>query len=106
MELKNNLKLLRKNYNLTQKDVAEALHIATTTYQTYEQGTCEPNIDMLKRLSKYYKVSIDKIVDNKYKDEKTLNVLEIQSLMVQLNEEHSSNVLSYLKFLIQNQNKK
>ena len=51
-ELTENLKQLRKSYNLTQKEIAEKLHIATTTYQTYEQGACEPNIDILKNLSK------------------------------------------------------
>lgn len=105
MNLKENLKMLRKNCNMTQKDIAEKLHIATTTYQTYEQGACEPNIDMLKSLSRFYRVSIDEIVGNKYKNLLNSNTLELQNLVLQLNEEYSIQALFYIKSLLQYQNK-
>lgn len=104
MELTENLKQLRKSYNLTQKEVAEKLHIATTTYQTYEQGACEPNIDILKNLSKFYKVSIDDIVDNDYKSLLSKEKLDLQSLIMQLNQEYTIQAIFYVKSLLQYQN--
>ena len=105
MELTENLKQLRKSCNLTQKEVAEKLHIATTTYQTYEQGACEPNIDILKNLSKFYKVSIDDIVDNDYKSLLSKEKLDLQSLIMQLNQEYTIQAIFYVKSLLQYQNK-
>lgn len=103
-ELTENLKQLRKSYNLTQKEIAEKLHIATTTYQTYEQGACEPNIDILKNLSKFYKVSIDDIVNNDYKSLLSKEKLDLQSLIMQLNQEYTIQAIFYVKSLLQYQN--
>ena len=106
MEITEKLKNLRKNYNLTQKEIAEKLHIATTTYQTYEQGACEPNIDILKSLSKFYKVSIDEIVGNDYTALMTKEKLDLQNLITQLNQEYTIQALFYVKSLLQYQNAK
>lgn len=58
------LKELRESKHLLQKEIANALSIDRTTYVKYEKGTSEPNIEMLKRLSSFFSVSIDYLVDN------------------------------------------
>lgn len=58
----NRLKDLREDNDLTQEQVAKILCCAQTTYSRYETGKLGVPIDVLKRLSKFYKVSIDYIV--------------------------------------------
>ena len=55
----NRIKELRKQQNMTQKELANYLQIADSTLSYWEQGKYEPDIDALKHLSKFFKVPID-----------------------------------------------
>ena len=58
----NNLRILRKNQNLSQKEVANFLKIATSTYTLYELGNILiPTISIYK-LAKKFNYSIDKLL--------------------------------------------
>ncbi len=59
------LKIIRKKKGLTQESVATYLGIATNTYSQYESGKRQPNIEILKKLSRYYNISIDSLVSGK-----------------------------------------
>ena len=59
-----NLKVLRQKAKMTQQQVSELLNTSRVNYNRYELGTSEPDIEMLKRLSKVFNVSIDFLVDN------------------------------------------
>lgn len=56
------LKDLREDLDLKQKDIAEYLHIKQNTYSQYENGQRQLPIDVLIKLSQYYKVSTDYIL--------------------------------------------
>lgn len=56
------LKELRKKKGVSQEDVAKALGITLRTYQNYEYGQREPNIEMILKLSDYFKVSTDTLL--------------------------------------------
>lgn len=56
------LKDLREDSDITQKSIAEYLHVKQNTYSQYENGQRQIPIDMLIALAKYYKTSIDYIV--------------------------------------------
>ncbi len=56
------LKDLREDSDITQKDLAEYLHIKQNTYSQYENGQRQLPIDVLIALAKYYKVSTDYIL--------------------------------------------
>ncbi len=58
-----NLKALRKASGVTQKDVAAHLNVVESCYANWEQGRTEPNIEMLRKLSQYYEVSLDELVN-------------------------------------------
>ena len=58
-----NLKDTRKLCNLTQKQVANALNVVESCYVNWEQGRTEPNIDMLRKLSIIFKVSLDDLIN-------------------------------------------
>jgi transcriptional regulator with XRE-family HTH domain len=54
-----NIKFLRKRKNRSQDDVANMLDLKRTSLSGYENGSVEPNIDTLLKLSSYYKVPVD-----------------------------------------------
>ena len=60
----NKLKKLRENKQLLQKDLGEILGVSASTIGMYEQGRREPDNTILKKISKYFKVSIDYLLDN------------------------------------------
>ncbi|WP_312079512.1 helix-turn-helix domain-containing protein [Chryseobacterium sp.] len=57
-----NIRFLRGKKNLSQQKTADELLITRGRYAKYEDGHSEPPIEILLRLSKYHKVSIDLLV--------------------------------------------
>ena len=53
------LKLLRKQKNVSQKEVANAIGITLSAYSNYEQGIREPSLQILVSICKYFDVSSD-----------------------------------------------
>lgn len=58
----NKLKELRQRKSVSQKDLAEYLGVARSSYNMYESGTRSMNPDVLAKLSDYFGVSIDTIL--------------------------------------------
>ncbi len=58
----NNLRILRKNQNLSQKEVANFLKIATSTYTLYEFGNILIPTIFIYKLAKKFNYSIDKLL--------------------------------------------
>ena len=56
------IKDLREDHDLTQKELAEYLHIKQNTYSQYENGQRQLPLDCLIALAKYYKTSKDYIL--------------------------------------------
>lgn len=50
---------IRKKNKISQEQAANALNITLRTYQNYEYGTREPNIDMLLKIADYFNVTTD-----------------------------------------------
>ena len=53
------LKEIREDKDLNQKDIAKVLNVSQVAYSYYEIGKRQIPIDLLKKLAKYYNVSID-----------------------------------------------
>ena len=51
----------RVNANLTQEDVAKALHITKNTLVAWEKGMSEPKISQARQLSELYNMPLDNI---------------------------------------------
>ena len=73
MVLADNLKMLRKNAKITQKQLTTLLSLNKTTIANIEGKGMEPSIDTLLKLSHYFNVSIDFLVGNNTKDEYKFN---------------------------------
>lgn len=56
------LSLLRKERNLTQKEVGQELGISLNSYQRYETSEREPTAPILVKMAKFYYVSLDYLV--------------------------------------------
>lgn len=57
------LKMIRKERNLNQLKVAMDLHISREALSNYETGRRNPSLDMLNKLSEYFNVSIDYLIN-------------------------------------------
>lgn len=53
------LKEIREDKDLSQKDIAKVLNVSQVAYSYYEIGKRQIPIDLLKKLAKFYNVSID-----------------------------------------------
>ena len=53
------LKDIREDRDLKQQEIASYLHIKQNTYSQYENGHRQIPIDLLIKLSEYYKTSVD-----------------------------------------------
>lgn len=54
---------LREDMDLSQKEMAAILNVAQTTYPDYELGKINIPIEVLKRMSIFFKRSIDYLLD-------------------------------------------
>ncbi len=59
------LKIIRKQKNLNQLKVALDLNISREALSHYENGKRSPDIQMLRKLSEYFNVSIDFLINGK-----------------------------------------
>ena len=58
-----NLKAIREDRDIKQKEVAKVLNVSQNTYSQYETGVIALTAEVLIKLSKYYDVSIDYLLD-------------------------------------------
>ena len=59
------MKLIRKQKNLNQLKVALDLNISREALSHYENGKRSPDIQMLRKLSEYFNISIDFLINGK-----------------------------------------
>lgn len=57
-----NLKNARERRNMTQKEVADRIGVAKSTYSLYESGQREPNVQTIKKISDVLNVSADELL--------------------------------------------
>lgn len=63
------LKLLRKEKNLTQEQLAEQLGVSNRTVSRWENGNNMPDISLLSEIAEYYDVSIPELIYGERKSE-------------------------------------
>ncbi|MBQ7831667.1 MAG: helix-turn-helix transcriptional regulator [Clostridia bacterium] len=62
MALKDNLKLLRLEKGVGQKDLAETLNVSVKTVSHWETGYTEPSIQQLIQIAEYFELTLDELV--------------------------------------------
>lgn len=58
-----NLRGIREDRDIKQKEVAKYLNVSQNTYSQYETGVISLTAEVLIKLSDYYDVSIDYLLD-------------------------------------------
>ncbi len=58
-----NLRGIREDRDIKQKDIAKYLSVSQNTYSQYETGVISLTAEVLIKLADYYKVSIDYLLD-------------------------------------------
>ena len=85
MTLGQKLKKLRTEKGLTQKDLADQLHVTFQTISKWEGDTNEPDIATLKELAKFFGCSFDYLLNDdevEPKEEKPEPVVEVKEVPV------------------------
>lgn len=54
----------RKNFRLTQSEVAEIIGTTQVTIGRWERGEASPSVDKLKVLAKLYRCTVDELIDD------------------------------------------
>lgn len=58
-----NLRNIREDNDLKQKDLASILNVSQNTYSQYETGVIALTAEVLLKLADYYDVSVDYLLD-------------------------------------------
>ena len=95
------IRMLRESKGLTQKEAADALNMPRTTYVHYEDGSNEPKISVLVKLSAFYGISVDWIVGFEEKNESPPPADKweaMRDLLETLSDSELKEVHSFIKF--------
>lgn len=66
MKLGQEIAELRKQNNMTQAEVADALHISYQAVSKWERGESFPDITLLPKIAELFQISIDHLLGNAY----------------------------------------
>lgn len=69
MALNDKIREARKKLGYTQKKVAREVGISNTALSNYEKGYREPDLETIKRLAKFYQISMDTLLNFKLDEE-------------------------------------
>lgn len=62
MTIGERIKKLRKEQNMTQKELSEKVGISTSNITKYEIGQLEPNLEIITKLSKVFNVPVSALI--------------------------------------------
>lgn len=107
MNIAENLKKIREQKGLQQKQVALEIGIGTTNYNRVEKGQREASVEVLDKLAKFYGITIDEIVnfnDKKLPPKEVViqdkAILEQVELISQLEEKEKNVVYTIIESFI------
>ena len=58
-----NVRAIREDRDLKQKDIAKILNVSQNTYSQYETGVIALTAEVLIKLADFYEVSVDYLLD-------------------------------------------
>ncbi len=76
MKFNEKLKLLRKQKDLSQEQIANYIGVGQTTYSRYEDLKTYPDIFVIKKLANLYGITIDQLVSDIDEEEYTIKITE------------------------------
>jgi len=82
MSLGLKIRKLRMNKNLTQKDLADQMHVTYQTVSKWEKDENEPDVSTLRELAKYFGCSMDHLLSEEESEEANAEVDEKEPVVV------------------------
>jgi len=73
---------LRKERNLTQSDLSEVLTLSPQAISKWESGDSVPDIDTLEKLSKFYNISIEEIINGEKRTQEPVIIEPIKTIKI------------------------
>lgn len=111
MELSTNLKQLRKQKGLGQKELAAALNYSIGTVSNYENGVHSPNLATLSALADYYGVTTDYLLGRmerpysaeilKQRISEVYTVDDLLSFLYRLPESNRKSVVNFIMSMVE-----
>ncbi len=100
------LKELRIKHNISQAEMAKILNVSQKSISNYENGLSDPNIETLKKIADFFRITIDSLVGHEVPyllDKSTLTAEQkvLVGEVTTLNREQCNNVSAYIKGLLQ-----
>ena len=108
MRIGENIRNLRTQKELLQRDLAKMLNTSNSTICDWEKGRCEPNVNDLVKMSEIFNCSVDYLIgnENEYGIIENSNVptltktqTELLSVFNLLSEEDQHQVIGFAKAL-------
>jgi transcriptional regulator with XRE-family HTH domain len=108
MSIADNVKKLREDKGLMQKEVYNEIGLKPAHYNKLEKGLIEPSIDILDKLASFYNVAIDEIIHYSNATPKAVTIedktaSEQVKLIAQLNEKDKSTVMNIIDTMLTKQ---
>lgn len=105
MSIGKNVKKLREQKGLLQKEVATKLGIGYTNYNKIETGIREPSVKELQKLAKLYRLTVDQIINLDGDVPKDVNIenepaVEQLHLLQQLDEDDKATVFKIIDTML------
>jgi transcriptional regulator with XRE-family HTH domain len=96
-----NLRYLRESRKESQQQTADRLEIKRGRYEPYESGKTEPSYDLLKKISRYYNISIDLLLSVDVRKINIDDLLKLESNRLLLPiavDRHGDNVIELVPY--------
>lgn len=90
------VRAVREVAGMTQEELAAACEVSWRTISNLERGTVVPDLLMIYKISKVFKLSIDDMLGNQLPAGKSLSRLEKESLVIEKIKKTDDNLLDYI----------
>jgi transcriptional regulator with XRE-family HTH domain len=97
-----NLKKLRKQNKLSQKELGKIFHAAQNTVSQWENAIKMPSYEIIEEIADYFNVTVDYLLGREEKPSENPNDLsnKIMELFNHLDEKHQQQVIEYTRFVL------
>ncbi|MBG1279097.1 helix-turn-helix domain-containing protein [Lactococcus lactis] len=98
MNIGKKLKALREEKHLTQQEVAKSLGITQGTYAIWEQKETNPTLEILKKITEIYDVSLQNLLGEK---QETQDIIDLIDNYEQLHQDQKEVIVDLAKVMVE-----
>lgn len=78
------LKAMRRNNNLSQREVSEAIGVSISIISDYENGVKTPSVEKLLKLAGLYRCSVDFLLSNEVSKSEGISIEGLSDRQIQI----------------------